>query len=494
MTEPRPPTASAAATCSASSGPARPAPPSARRRARASRSPRRARPRRGRAGAAASVYPFFGAHQAGIVTPAQDRLHFAAFDVSVDPRPRRAHRAAHRVDGCRGAPHPGPRGRRGRGRRRLRLRAAGRHRRGARPARERPHDHLRLRSGTLHRRRRAPTASASPSRRPAALEPLPRFQGDALQPERSGGDLCIQACADDPQVAVHAIRNLSRIAFGRASLRWSQLGFGRTSSTSTAQATPRNLFGFKDGTANVKAEETTVVDEQVWVQAADEPAWLAGGSYLVARRIRMIIENWDRVQLGEQEMLVGRSKGEGAPLSGGTEFTEPDFEATGADRRAAHRHERARAPRAPLVERRGADAAPGLQLRRRQRRARPPRRRALLPVVPALARAVHRRAAASLAGRRAQRVPEARRLGDLRGARRRRRRASSWGRRCSRRGRGGQRVAHSERGSSSATSQRSPPSGRSTPRTRSPSCTACHAIGARRSPARLRLPLNVGDS
>ncbi|WP_159607012.1 Dyp-type peroxidase, partial [Agromyces humi] len=167
------------------------------------------------------------------------------------------------------------------------------------------------------------------ARRPAGLEPLPRFQGDALQPERSGGDLCIQACADDPQVAVHAIRNLSRIAFGRASLRWSQLGFGRTSSTSTAQATPRNLFGFKDGTANVKAEDGAVLDEQVWVQPGDEPAWLAGGSYLVARRIRMIIENWDRVQLGEQEKLVGRSKGEGAPMSGGTEFTEPDFEAEG---------------------------------------------------------------------------------------------------------------------------------------------------------------------
>ena len=66
------------------------------------------------------------------------------------------------------------------------------------------------------------------------------------------------------------------------------------------------------------------------MNASDEPAWLEGGSYLVARRIRMIIENWDRVQLGEQEMLVGRSKGEGAPLSGGTEFTEPDFEKTGA--------------------------------------------------------------------------------------------------------------------------------------------------------------------
>jgi len=129
---------------------------------------------------------------------------------------------------------------------------------------------------------------------------------------------------------VHAIRNLSRIAFGRATLRWSQLGFGRTSSTSTSQTTPRNLFGFKDGTANVKAEDPKLLSEHVWVGASDDPAWLAGGSYLVARRIRMIIENWDRVQLGEQEMLVGRSKGEGAPLSGGTEFTDPDFEATGA--------------------------------------------------------------------------------------------------------------------------------------------------------------------
>jgi len=128
---------------------------------------------------------------------------------------------------------------------------------------------------------------------------------------------------------VHAIRNLSRIAFGRASLRWSQLGFGRTSSTSRAQATPRNLFGFKDGTANLKSEDTAAVDESVWVAASDEPAWMAGGSYLVSRKIRMTIETWDRTSLREQETLVGRTKGEGAPLSGGTEFTEPDFTKAG---------------------------------------------------------------------------------------------------------------------------------------------------------------------
>src|SRR5699024_9526817 len=92
-------------------------------------------------------------------------------------------------------------------------------------------------------------------RRPEVLEPLPHFPGDALDPARSNGDLCIQACGDDPQVAVHAIRNLARIGFGTVSIRWSQLGFGKTSSTTSGEETPRNLFGYKDGTANITGEE-----------------------------------------------------------------------------------------------------------------------------------------------------------------------------------------------------------------------------------------------
>lgn len=168
---------------------------------------------------------------------------------------------------------------------------------------------------------------------PDALRRLPHFPADNLDPARSDGDLCIQACAQDPQVAVHAIRNLVRIGFGTVAVRWSQLGFGRTSTTSTAQSTPRNLFGFKDGTGNVKAEETADLDKHVWVaKGADAKAdWLAGGSYLVTRRINMTIEVWDRQPLGDQEDFVGRSKGSGAPLSGGTEFTEPDFSTPGHD-------------------------------------------------------------------------------------------------------------------------------------------------------------------
>ena len=140
----------------------------------------------------------------------------------------------------------------------------------------------------------------------------------------------IQACANDPQVAVHAIRNLARIAFGRASIRYSQLGFGRTSSTSKSQATPRNLFGFKDGTDNIKSEDETVVEEHVWVPEGGGSTWMANGSYLVTRKIMMRIETWDRESLAGQENIIGRAKGSGGPMSGVDEFETPRFSDEGA--------------------------------------------------------------------------------------------------------------------------------------------------------------------
>jgi deferrochelatase/peroxidase EfeB len=170
-----------------------------------------------------------------------------------------------------------------------------------------------------------------PDRRPAALADLPGFAGDRLDPARSDGDICIQACANDPQVAVHAVRNLVRIGFGTTAVRWAQLGYGRTSSTSTQQTTARNLFGFKDGTNNLKAEEPDLLDEHVWVQSGDGPDWMTGGTYLVARRIRMHIETWDRSALTEQELIVGRTKGNGAPLGGTGEFEPANFRSIDAN-------------------------------------------------------------------------------------------------------------------------------------------------------------------
>ena len=172
---------------------------------------------------------------------------------------------------------------------------------------------------------------------PAILkEGMPSFSGDQLHAAQSDGDLLIQSCSNDAQVCVHAIRNLTRIAFGTATLRWSQVGYGRTSSTSVDQETPRNLFGFKDGTNNIKAEDPAdQLNEHLWVQPGDDAAasWMAGGTYYVARRIRMLAEVWDRLRLIEQEQTMGRDKRYGAPLSianptkSSEEFTTVDYAA-----------------------------------------------------------------------------------------------------------------------------------------------------------------------
>ena len=168
------------------------------------------------------------------------------------------------------------------------------------------------------------------SRKPAALASLPALPNEDLDASYAGGDLCLQACSDDPLVAFHAVRNLARIGMGVVEHNWLQLGFGKTSSTSASQQTPRNLLGFKDGTRNIKAQQTSLMNDYVWVGGETDQPWLRGGSYLVARKIRMFIENWDRDYLQDQQNVIGRSKVAGAPLSGGTEFTEPDFSATAA--------------------------------------------------------------------------------------------------------------------------------------------------------------------
>lgn len=166
-------------------------------------------------------------------------------------------------------------------------------------------------------------------KRPAALADVPRLPSDNLQAGLTGGDLSLQACADDPQVAYHAVRDLARMARGTATVRWTVLGFGRASA-GPHQSTPRNLMGFKDGTRNITTDEDH--DRFVWVdEPGDGAAWMTGGTYQVVRKIRMNIEIWDADVVSDQQRVFGRTKIEGAPLSGGTEHTTPDFAATGAD-------------------------------------------------------------------------------------------------------------------------------------------------------------------
>jgi deferrochelatase/peroxidase EfeB len=165
------------------------------------------------------------------------------------------------------------------------------------------------------------------AQRPAALVDLPHFEGDQLFDTRTGGDLSIQACADDPQVAFHAVRELVRLGHGVAEIRWTQPGFiagfgpGRT---------PRNLMGFKDGTSNPPVGDAAAMEKFVWV-GSEGPAWMRGGSYVVVRRIRMALEHWDRVKIDFQEQTFGRHKYSGAPLGRKNEFDPLDLNAAGQD-------------------------------------------------------------------------------------------------------------------------------------------------------------------
>ena len=70
-----------------------------------------------------------------------------------------------------------------------------------------------------------------------------------------------------------------------------------------------------------------------------EPAWLRDGTYLVARRIRMLIEVWDRTSLGDQEQTIGRHKASGAPLG-----ERDEFATLKVDRLPADSHVRLAAP------------------------------------------------------------------------------------------------------------------------------------------------------
>lgn len=266
------------------------------------------------------VVAFHGDHQAGIATTAQDRLVFASFDLTSTRRDDLVDllttwtRAAEHL--TRGEPvgtvagHPQ-----------------------APPADTGEAQGLGPANLTV-------TVGFGPSlfdgrfgladRRPAALTELPALPGDQLDPDRSGGDLAVQACADDPQVAFHAVRNLLRLGRGTVVARWMQLGFGRTSTTSEKQTTPRNLMGFKDGTNNITVEHPDDLDGFVWVGRETDQRWMRGGSYLVARRIRMLIESWDRDRLDDQQNVFGRQKVSGAPLTGIAEHDRVDLAATGA--------------------------------------------------------------------------------------------------------------------------------------------------------------------
>lgn len=276
--------------------------------------------------AGSEVIPFYGAHQSGILTPPQQRMVFASFDLLSSDRnavqmllQRWTTAAALLTAGQPiGAVEPTD-------------------------ATEPPADTgeaLELGASKLtitvglgrsvfvdaHGKDRLGLARQLP----APLVDLPAFGGgEELDPSRSGGDISLQCCADDATVAFHAFHNLTRVAHDLASIRWTQLGFGPAASTGR-QMTPRNLQGFKDGTNNLDSADATLMRDSVWVGSPDAPAWMVGGTYAVTRRIRMRLEIWDRSALSDQEETIGRSKRSGAPLGGVNEHDAPDLTARAA--------------------------------------------------------------------------------------------------------------------------------------------------------------------
>ncbi|SEE02741.1 dye decolorizing peroxidase [Streptomyces sp. 3213] len=167
--------------------------------------------------------------------------------------------------------------------------------------------------------------------RPASLDPLPDFSSDQLDKSRSNGDLWVQIGADDALVAFHALRTIQKDAGSAAKVRWQMNGFNRTPGATAHKMTARNLMGQLDGTRNPKPTESDF-DKRIFVPASGsaDPAWMANGSYAVVRRIRMLLDDWEKLSTGAQENVVGRRKSNGAPLSGGDETTAMDLEKTDA--------------------------------------------------------------------------------------------------------------------------------------------------------------------
>jgi deferrochelatase/peroxidase EfeB len=271
--------------------------------------------------AAPGALPFYGVHQRGIADDQSPQVQFAAFDVTSDRRAdlaallRSWTQASARLtaglpvgEGPQDPAQPGI---------------------DSGEAADLPASRLMLTFGlgaTLFQKDGKDRFGLA-SRRPASFVDLPRFPGDQLVAGRTGGDLCVQACADDPQSAFHAIRQLARLADGVASLRWVQAGFV---SGAAPGRTPRNLMGFRDGSINVPTTDPAQMARHIWVGEEAEP-WMRGGTYMVARPTRIALEHWDRMKVSFQEQTIGRVKASGAPIGGKHESDPLDLDAVDSD-------------------------------------------------------------------------------------------------------------------------------------------------------------------
>ncbi|MFC0582937.1 Dyp-type peroxidase [Micrococcoides hystricis] len=179
----------------------------------------------------------------------------------------------------------------------------------------------------------------NPQLTPEWLKPLPKYGIDKLQKRYTGGDLLLQICADDPLTVAHARRMLLKDSRYYTTMAWIQHGFRNARGSYPEKTTMRNLFGQVDGSANPDRGSENF-DYLVYGEGelGHIPAgmdaekgghlkpWFPNATSLVLRRIEMNLDTWDELDRPAREMSVGRTLDTGAPITGGGEFDEPDFE------------------------------------------------------------------------------------------------------------------------------------------------------------------------
>ncbi|WP_328311950.1 Dyp-type peroxidase [Streptomyces sp. NBC_00442] len=167
---------------------------------------------------------------------------------------------------------------------------------------------------------------------PEALRELPSFAGEHLDVGLGGGEIGVQICARDPQGCERLAGLLAAAGAGVLRARWRQAAFlprdgsggkGGEGPGSGAGArvfaplrdgeTPRDLLGFKHGTAN-----PTPAESERWVWLSGQGPY-ADGTFLVVRRVRLRVEEFGRLPVARQEQIIGRRKRGGEPLGGGRE-------------------------------------------------------------------------------------------------------------------------------------------------------------------------------
>ncbi|KAB8310735.1 deferrochelatase/peroxidase EfeB [Erwinia endophytica] len=163
--------------------------------------------------------------------------------------------------------------------------------------------------------------------KPLKLQQMTRFPNDALDSSLCHGDLLLQICANSNDTVIHALRDIIKHSPDLLSVRWRREGFiSDHAARSKGKETPINLLGFKDGTANPDTRDQSLMDEILWVSAEQgEPVWAVNGSYQAVRVIQFHVEFWDRTPLQEQQTIFGREKDSGAPLGMANERDVPDY-------------------------------------------------------------------------------------------------------------------------------------------------------------------------